>query len=302
MQTEPVTLRAIAPPSFLVGAMAPMVARFATRIRIGAELDRLVLPSVPDAVIAVRETLRDPDANTEDVCRTMGRDPSLAAQVLRVANSPAFAGLSACNNLQSAVVRLGNKVVENVMLVLTISRVFSVGGRSRIQPHLARLWAHSARVAAFSDVLAEGTPHLQRDVALLAGLVHDIGSVPLIVKAQEFPTLLDNPVLLGHLLEKLHGELGALVLETWNGPAELHTVVLEHENLNRDEPGPADYADLILVANLLSHVDASDCNAESPMWTLPACLKLGVDASTAAELTTRAAEREAELNLNVGGA
>ena len=92
------------------------------------------------------------------------------------------------------------------------------------------------------------------------------------------------------------------MLETWNAPEELRAVVLDHENLNRDELGPAGYADLILVANLLSHVDAFDCNAESPMWTLPAILKLGVDASTAAELTTRAAERAAELNLNVGDA
>jgi len=302
MHASPATMPRTATPSFVVSAMAPMVERFARRISIDAELDRLVLPSVPDTVIAVRKVLQNPDADSEAVCRTMSRDPSLAAQVLRVANSPAFAGLSMCNNLQSAIVRLGNAVVDNVLLVLTISRVFSVGGRARIQPHLARMWAHSARVAGLSDLLAERTPHLQRDVAVLAGLIHDIGSVPLIVKAQEFPTLLDNPVLLGHLLEKLHCELGKLVLETWNGPEELLQVVLEHHNINRDHPGPADYADLVLVANLLSHLDAPDSQTAIPICELPACHKIGVEAHTVPELLACAAERQTELNLSAGGA
>ena len=302
MHPSSVSLPAGASRDFLDAAMAPMAERLGAQIRKDAELDRLLLPSVPATVIAVREVLQDPDSDTAAVCRTMSRDPALAARVLRVANSPAFAGLSASNSLQSAVVRLGNSVLDNVMLVFTISRIFSVGRRARIQPHLSRLWRHSAQVAALSAVLVEWAPHLQRDVALLAGLIHDIGSVPVIVKAQQFPTLLDNAALLDHLQQKLHSELGTLVLESWNGPAELVQVVLEHENIDRDGPAAADYTDLVLVANLLSRLEALDSEAAGPIWELPASRKLGVDATTVPELVARAAEYEAELNGSLGNA
>jgi len=303
IHSGPDTLSATTTPSFVADAMAPMIERFAAKIREDAEHDRLVLPSIPDTVIAVRKVLQDPESDTAEVCRTMSRDPALAARVLRVANSAAFGGLGACNSLQSAIVRLGNTLVDNVMLVLTISRIFSVGKRGRIQPHLGRLWRHSARVAALSAVLADGESHLKRDVALLAGLIHDIGSVPLIVKAQEFSTVLDNPVLLDHLLKSLHSELGKYVLESWNGPEEVTQVVLGHEHIDRDgRPGPADYVDVVLVANLLSHLDELDCEQAGPIWELPASRRLGIDANTASDLMARAAEHEAELKGSLGSA
>lgn len=301
MKSGSAAVHALSQPGFLAPAMAPMVERFAARIRMDAELDRLVLPSVPDSVIAVRNVLHDPDASIEEACRAIGHDPTLAARLLRVANSPAFAGISTCNALPAAVVRLGNAVVENVMLILAVARVFSVGKRAAIQPHLTRLWAHSARVAALSDVLAEQTPHLQRDVAVLAGLIHDIGAIPLLVKAQEYPTLFNNPLLLNHLIAVLHGELGEAVLESWNGPPELAKVVTGHDQIERDVPGPADYTDLVLVANLVSYVDMNESEAAEPYWSLPACRKLGVDADTLPELVGRAQESEATLCASVQG-
>lgn len=292
-------MRESSSPRFLAPAMVPMVERFAERIRMDAELDRLVLPSVPDAVLAARKVVRDPDTDLDDVARAIARDPALAARVLRVANSPAFAGVSACSTLQAAVVRLGGAVIENVMLMLAVARVFSVGRRAAIQPHLSRLWAHSARVAGLSDALVDEAPHLQRDVAVLTGMVHGIGAVPLLVKAQEFPTLFGNPVLLEHLLERLQAPLGKVVLERWNAPAELIEAVVVQADRTRDLPGPADYGDVILVASLVSRMDPAAPDATC--WSLPACRKFALDASDLPELLARAAEREAALSASVAG-
>lgn len=288
-----------APSSSLATAMAALIERFAARIRMDAELDRLVLPSMPDSVVAVRKVMKDPDSAIEDVCRAIARDPTLATRVLRIANSPAFVGVSPCTTLNAAVIRLGPAVIDNVMLVLAVARVFSVGKRAQIQPHIARLWTHSTRVAALSEALAARTTHLQRDVAVLAGLVHDIGVLPLLVRAQEFPTLFANPVLLAHLLATLHEEVGALVVESWNAPHVILQAVTEHEHLERDQPGPPDYADLVLVANHISHLEPAAGDSADEPWTLPAFRKFDLDHEAVPELLVEADGCESALRAGV---
>ena len=45
------------------------------------------------------------------------------------------------------------------------------------------LWAHSIEVAATSQVLARSVTHLDPEEALLAGLLHDIGALPILSRA-----------------------------------------------------------------------------------------------------------------------
>ena len=282
----PALMRSAPPPSSVGDSMAAIVERFATRIELDVELGRVVLPSVPATVLRVRELLQDERATMKDVCDGISSDPALATRVIKMANSASFGGISTCNSVQTAVVRLGNAVVENVVLILTVSRVFNVGGRAVIQPHLAQLWQHSALVGALSDLLSAQIPHLQREVAMLGGLIHDIGVVPVLVQAQKYPTLLSNPVLLETLVSALHTRLGGAVLESWNMPPELSTVVAGHEDLQRDEPGPVDYTDVVIAANLIAHLE--DACSERDHWSLPVCRKLGIEARDAAELLAEA--------------
>ena len=301
MHASPVIpVRQQLPPS-LLRAMEPLVRRFETEIREEVAQDRLVLPSVPATLLAAREALQQPHADIEEICRALSRDPALATRLLRIANSPAFAGHHPCNSLQAAVVRLGTTVADNVMLMLMVARVFNVGKRARIQPYLARLWKHSTRVAALSHALADCAAHLDRNVALLAGLIHDVGAVPVIVRAQHLPNVFDNQCLLGHLVGTLHCELGALVCKRWNVPGELVEVVHEHEKIDRDPGGPADYTDLVLVANLLSNIESPDPATTAPIWDLPASRKLGIDQLTLPDLASRAAEFETQLCASIGG-
>ena len=288
----PAEIRSAPPPS--VGAsMTALLERFSKRIELDVELGRVVLPSVPATVLRVRQLLQDENASMKEVCDGIASDPALATRVIKMANSATFGGISTCNSVQTAVVRLGNAVVENVVLILTVSRVFSVGGRAVIQPHLERLWAHSALVGALSDLLSAQVPHLQREVAMLGGLIHDIGVVPVLVQAQKFPTLLSNPVLLETLVSSLHTRLGGAVLESWNLPAELSTVAAGHEDLQRAEAGPVDYTDVVIAANVIAHLE--DAGGEGDHFGLPAFRKLGVDADDAVELLAEA--RAASANL-----
>lgn len=277
-------------------AMLRMVETFAARIRMDVELDRVVWPSIPATVLRVRQLVQDSESATDDICEAIAADPALATRIVKAANSAAFAGASSCNNLKRAVVRLGNAVIENVALILTVARVFSVGKRAIIQSHLARLWDHSTRVAALSEVLTERAAHLQRDVVLLGGLIHDVGKIPVLVQAQKYPTLIKNPVLLDALVGSLHTELGTAVLESWHLPPELVAVAAEHEELEADRPGLASCLDVVLVANALSNFHERDLPVPAHLYALPTFHKLSVTADDESTLLSEADARRSAFS------
>ena len=85
---------------------------------------------------------------------------------------------------------------------------------------------------------------------MLAGLVHDIGALPLCLYADRHHSYLDQAMLDG-LIGKFAATVGAKLLQNWNFPAELVEAVSGHENMHRTtNSGLADYVDIVTMANL----------------------------------------------------
>jgi HD-like signal output (HDOD) protein len=90
---------------------------------------------------------------------------------------------------------------------------------------------------------------------MLAGLIHDIGTPPTLMKADEKPDLLKNTVLLGEVLSSLHPRVGEAILRNWEFPETLIAVAAEHENLNRNSANGPDLVDIVQVANLQPYMN-----------------------------------------------
>jgi putative nucleotidyltransferase with HDIG domain len=135
-------------------------------------------------------------------------------------------------------------------------------------------------VAAICHALA-AFARLKPDQALLAGLVHDIGALPIIKRAEDIPELADNEEMLDNIVRRTHAEIGKAMLSKWEFPQSLVDAAAEHENLARMHEGPPDYADLVTVANLQSYV-GEDHYLSSVEWAgVPAFAKLGLDTDVA---------------------
>ena len=80
------------------------------------ELDanRLILPTLPDIAIKVRNAVSKGEASAGQLADMITTDAALSARLIQVANSPLYRGAVEINNIQMAVARLGNNTVQNL--------------------------------------------------------------------------------------------------------------------------------------------------------------------------------------------
>jgi len=215
--------------------------------------DSFELPSLPDLAVRIGKTIDDPNTLNEDIARLIQMDPALAARVMGVVNSAAFGAVEPIRTLNQAVARMGRQQVRNLVFSCIIKGLFRTSSPV-LKKQMKELWQHSARVAAISFILARVTPGLDPNRALLAGLIHDIGAIPVLQLAQDNPAVSENPELLESLINSLKGEVGALTLSAWHFDAELSALPREAEHWKRVGSAIPDYLDVVLVAQLHSYI------------------------------------------------
>lgn len=238
---------------------------------------RLDLPTLPEVALKVRKTVDDPMASADKLAKLVGTDAALSARLLQVANSVFFRGLNSVENVRTAVVRLGGVCVRNVVISLVMNQLYQAREMAPIKKELHGIWVHGAKVAAISSVLAKRYTRLNAEEAMLAGLIHDIGTLPILKRALDFPDILADREALQRVIRQMHCEIGKLILEEWHFPKELIMVAAEHENLQREGGAEPDYTDVVLIANLHSYMGQTGNRFADIDWNgIPALRKLGL--------------------------
>jgi HD-like signal output (HDOD) protein len=213
------------------------------------------LPVLPEAAAQVRAIMAR-EGGAREIVGVIEREPALAAEVLRYANSIAYAGLREITDLQQAVMRLGLGAVEQTVLALSARNAFHATDKS--QERLYRsLWQHSITTALAARRLTPRSASFSAETVFLAGLLHDIGKLvvlrclatmrrrdPVRYTFEESATL--------EFFEALHCRAGVALAEVWNLPAEIHEVVGRHHD--PDLSGPADL--LVAIVQLADLVAA----------------------------------------------
>lgn len=239
------------------------------------ENDKLVLPSLPEVALKVRDTLDDENANTKAVAQVISTDAALSAKLIQVANSPLLRGTKHIDSVDMAVTRMGNTTVRNTVNSLIVQQIFQP--TTDVTDKLFRdFWAHSTEVAAISQALA-GMARLKPDQAMFAGLVHDIGALPIIKYAEDIPELLENPEVLEEIIHELHTTIGIALLSKWEFPQEIINVAAKHEDLSRDPGGAPDLVDVVIAANMQSYFGKEHPHSKVDWSEVPAFARLGLD-------------------------
>jgi HD-like signal output (HDOD) protein len=272
------------------------VKAFALELREDIQKNRIRLPTLPNISLEALIIINDADSSMADLENVIAKDTSMAARLVRYANSPLYMGINNVSSVKAAITRIGLDAVKNAILSLAMRDVFS-STRKSIEKRMESLWQHSVSVASKATVLAEHFSHLNPDEAMLAGLIHDIGTIPILLKASDQPLLLDKEEHLDKVVEVLHMSVGSFMLKHWNFEPPLVEVAAVHDKLDRKPPSDeVDYVDIIQVANVLSRDGTQHRYGNLDLEKVPAFKRVGPDLIS--QVLQQAGDEGTEQNIS----
>jgi len=188
--------------------------------------DELVLPTLPRIAMKVRDAVADPDSNLNQISAIIAQDAALSARLIRIANTAHYSRAVRVESLQTAVTRIGMRQIKNIVMVLAMEQLF-VSKNELIANYLAKTWIRSTDVAAYAMALFsiykktnKHTP-LQIDTLSLAALLHNIGTLPILTEADDYPDVFASPEFLERAINDLHCHIGVAIVKAWNFSSDL---------------------------------------------------------------------------------
>jgi HD-like signal output (HDOD) protein len=232
----------------------------------------LQLPTMPEVALSIRKAMDDPDISAEQIGRLVQLDPVIAGGIIQAANSPLYRGNKNISGIRDAIVRIGLQATRDLAISLAIKNIFN-SHNALIKKRMHRLWDRSVHISALSYVIARHEGHLNAEQAMLAGLMHQIGALPLLthMASEGIDFTMKNE--LDRVLDKLQALVGVLVVTQWGLDSHCGLIIEECRNWMRDPAPQADIADAVLMAQLIYESDPSLPALDSvPAWQK---LKLG---------------------------
>ncbi len=203
------------------------------------ESGNLELPVFNAIALNLQNLGTEDDLDVRKMERLIASDQAVAADVLRMANSPFYGGLSTISTIQNAIVRLGLHQVRRLILLASQRAEYRAGDR---EPGgiLLRLWNHASATALGAQWIAERVQAKAiGDVCFIGGLLHDIGQLVILRAIDEIkygaetkemiPSSLVREVLIA-----AHPQVGYNLLCQWNLPEVYQRIALNHHIDNFD--------------------------------------------------------------------
>lgn len=238
--------------------------------------NQLVLPSMPDVFLQVKKIVDDPSSNMDNIAKIITRDPSLTARILKVANNALFKGNNEITNLQLAISRMGLQLIKTLVTSHAITQMFNQPN-GVLKPFFSELHKHSTEVSAHAYAIAKNYTKLNPDEALLAGLVHNIGYLPMAKCVESFPEVESEPSLLIEVMGKVHTQVGEMILNSWSFPKQIIDASVNYVDQFRSGSAEIDLTDIVIVAGLNTY-RGTDHPCTLPDWSqYPAFKKIGIN-------------------------
>lgn len=228
--------------------------RFQMLADIARELSgEVVFPTYFDAVLRLRKVLNDPNQSIANIAQAILAEPLISAKLLHLANSAAYnpEGKDIVD-LKSAIIRLGMNVVHTAALSIVMAQLMRAKGMAEFADTTHALWEHSIQTSAAAHVLAGENSRINKDEAMLAGLIHDLGAFYMLYRASQYDELRHRPDTIKYLIVQWHESIGVSLLNALGLPEEIVEATIDHDHLRSQPSTIRTLSDVIYVANMLS--------------------------------------------------
>lgn len=239
-------------------ATRPLVEQVAEVVKAG----EVTMPPLPEVEAELSRLLEDDDVTTKRIVEVVKKDPSVAATILRLANSAAYGGLQPVTELGQALTRIGLTQLKRTVTAALHKGHFEHSSAAH-RDRLKGLWMHSITTAVICRLVAEHVCTDQHQ-AFLAGLLHDSGKL-LVLRAvdhlSERQEVDLTDAVLDEMMVALHTELGYVTLEEWKLPEEICAIARDHHNDVTSKSG--ELLIRVQAANLIAH-ELKQSNGDLP--------------------------------------
>jgi HD-like signal output (HDOD) protein len=239
------------------------------------------LPVFDETAFCIQQEVSKDEPDIDTIEKLIAGDPSLTSQLLKIANSVFYKGLSKVATVHTAIMRLGLREIAN-MAVLASQKKYYQSDDPMVTGIMNKIWQHSVGVAIGSQWLAQkGGYHSIHNEAFVAGLLHDTGELVLLTAYEDVKKSRDLKLvvpenLLYEIMGDFHCEIGEMLLNQWNLPEIYSLVAKEHHAENFDSQNS-----LLTIVRLVDK----------------ACHKLGVGIQNQPDLVLSATQEADFLNL-----
>jgi putative nucleotidyltransferase with HDIG domain len=194
------------------------------------------LPTLPETPLKILSLVADEESSMADIARTIETDPALAANILKVSNSPYYGVREKVGSLKLALTILGLNEIINIVTSISIVRMFPISKRSAGFNRL-KFWRHCFGTGCAAQMLARELRFDLDGVEFVAGLIHDIGK--LIIdqyfhsKQKEILSMCEKGPLSPNEAEVEvmgvdHATLGSWLAQSWHLPSTLVEAIEYH--------------------------------------------------------------------------
>ena len=201
------------------------------------------MPAIPTVFLPLLKMLSHSveEVKLDEVVRLVSYDTTIAAQCLRMAASPLFGLAQPPKSIKSAILSLGLRRVETILLTCCLGQAFPARNWP-LDP--AVFWTHSLGCAMVCRKFSEKLSASDDEKAYMAGLLHDIGFVVnCLVFSGEFEKVMEHAcreeIPLDEaefaLLGFTHSDTGYALAEKWNLADDIKEVVAHHHSVEPDQ-------------------------------------------------------------------
>lgn len=237
--------------------------------------NKVSLPSLPAVVLKIRTLLEEESCDFESISKVVSVDTALVSKLFVFANS-VYHNRSGetIANLDVAIGNLGLDLVRSTAVALVIQQLAHAQGQAHIKKSVREIWSRSVCLSSMSHAVAGQHDELNDETAFMCGLLHDVGKLYVLGKANNVSGLFTNEASLAHLLNDWSPQIGKCIVEAWGFPEEVVESIVPGEYLVAHGHGSPKMVDVVHVAGII--LDNKDGDW-SEIFALPASQRTGIN-------------------------
>ncbi len=219
------------------------------------------LPTLPSNIMDLIDLCKDPESQIVNIADRIITDPSITADVLKLANSASMGSVKRTDDVTVAVKNIGMLNLEELLLTAGAKKILMQRFAAFVD-----VWTHCQKTAVYAAYIAKkyNLKQMARYV-YMSGLLHDLGKIILLSIGKDITgkiadLLSDKAIQATTLVEEIsigisHATIGSMMTQKWHFPEYLTEIIDNHHSPSKAPDHLRDQTFITYLANMLCGIE-----------------------------------------------